>query len=69
MLLLLIGDFGTSRWQLYFKAISFPRRRKGRADDLVQCMSPLMAKADMDSALPISTLGQKLPFRTDANVK
>ena len=25
----MIGDFGTSRWQFYFKAIKFPRRRKG----------------------------------------
>ena len=25
----MIGDFGTSRWQFYFKAISFLRRRKG----------------------------------------
>jgi hypothetical protein len=25
------GTFGTSQWQLYFKAISFPRRRKGFA--------------------------------------
>ena len=25
----MIGDFGTSRWQFYFKAINFPRRRKG----------------------------------------
>jgi hypothetical protein len=25
----MIGDFGTSRWQFYFKATSFPRKQKG----------------------------------------